>query len=39
MSDATLTPATFRVDDHELEFARVRAAEGNDGVEIGRAHV
>ena len=34
MSDATLTPATFRVDDHELEFARVRAAEGNNGVVI-----
>ncbi len=34
MSDATLTPATFRVDDHELEFARVPAVEGNDGVHI-----
>ncbi|WP_156740814.1 citrate synthase [Occultella aeris] len=34
MSDATLSPATFRVDDHELEFARVPAVEGNDGVVI-----
>src|SRR5690625_8037156 len=34
MSDATSTPATLRVDDHELQFDRVQAAEGNDGVVI-----
>ncbi|HLS16124.1 MAG TPA: citrate synthase [Beutenbergiaceae bacterium] len=34
MSDATSTPATLRVDDHELHFDRVQAAEGNDGVVI-----
>ena len=34
MSDAALTPATFTVDDHHLEFARVPAVEGNAGVDI-----
>ena len=34
MSDAALTPATFTVDDHHLEFARVPAVEGNPGVDI-----
>src|SRR5699024_5712353 len=34
MSDATPQSATFTVDDHELQFERVRAVEGNDGVKI-----
>ncbi|MPV48789.1 MULTISPECIES: citrate synthase [unclassified Pseudactinotalea] len=34
MSETPLTPATFRVDDKELEFRRVAAVEGNDGVVI-----
>ncbi len=34
MSDANLSPATFRVDDKELSFPRVAAVEGNDGVLI-----
>ncbi|HLR57430.1 MAG TPA: citrate synthase [Beutenbergiaceae bacterium] len=34
MSEADRTPATFRVNDKELEFARVPAREGNDGVQI-----
>ncbi|MGC0144666.1 MULTISPECIES: citrate synthase [unclassified Pseudactinotalea] len=34
MTDATPPPATFQVDGQELEFARVRASEGNDGVVI-----
>ncbi|MEE6283096.1 citrate synthase [Georgenia sunbinii] len=34
MSDATLSPATFAVDGKQLEFARVPAREGNDGVAI-----
>lgn len=34
MSEATPTPATFEVDGTRLEFDRVPAAEGNDGVKI-----
>src|SRR5690625_1098221 len=34
MSEADRTPATFRVNDKELDFARVPAREGNDGVQI-----
>jgi len=34
MSDASLSPATFSVDGHELSFPRVAAVEGNDGVLI-----
>lgn len=34
MSDASLSPATFSVDGKDLEFARVAAVEGNDGVLI-----
>src|SRR5690625_769720 len=34
MSEADLKPATFRVDDKELSFARVPATSGNDGVQI-----
>jgi citrate synthase len=34
MSDATLTPASFEVDGKSLQFERVRAREGNDGVVI-----
>ncbi len=34
MSEATLTPATFEVDGTQLEFERVPAREGNDGVKI-----
>src|SRR5699024_3759171 len=34
MSEADRTPATFRGNDKELEFARVPAREGNDGVQI-----
>jgi len=34
MSEATLTPATFEVDGRQLEFERVPAREGNDGVKI-----
>ncbi len=36
MSEADLKPATFRVDDTELEFPRVAATEGNDAVQIAR---
>ena len=34
MADAELSPATFEVDGKRLEFARVQAVEGNDGVNI-----
>src|SRR5690625_1800257 len=34
MSEPALTPATFEVDGKRLEFERVRAREGNDGVKI-----
>src|SRR5690625_1995231 len=34
MSDPALTPATFQVDDQRIEFERVPASEGNDGVRI-----
>src|SRR5690625_697231 len=34
MSDPALTPATFQVDDQRIEFERVPATEGNDGVRI-----
>src|SRR5690625_292954 len=34
MTDATTRPATFQVDGQELEFPRVQATEGNDGVVI-----
>ncbi|MFC4554107.1 citrate synthase [Georgenia faecalis] len=34
MSDATPTPATFQVDGTTLQFERVQAREGNDGVVI-----
>ena len=34
MSEATLTPAQFEVDGKRVEFERVPAREGNDGVKI-----
>jgi|SRR5690625_2258316 len=34
MTDATSPPATFQVDGQTLEFPRVQASEGNDGVVI-----
>ncbi|HLT82940.1 MAG TPA: citrate synthase [Phototrophicaceae bacterium] len=34
MSEATLTPAKFEVDGSRLEFERVPAREGNDGIRI-----
>ncbi|OKL54028.1 citrate (Si)-synthase [Bowdeniella nasicola] len=34
MTESELTPATFSVDDKTLEFPRVKATEGNDGVAI-----
>ena len=34
MSTADLSPATFEVDGKSLQFDRVRAVEGNDGVNI-----
>jgi citrate synthase len=34
MSDSDLSPALFEVDGKRLEFARVRAVEGNNGVAI-----
>jgi citrate synthase len=34
MSETVLRPATFEVDGKRLEFPRVRATEGNDGVAI-----
>ena len=34
MSEPTLSPATFEVDGKRLEFQRVRAVQGNDGVAI-----
>ena len=34
MSEPALSPATFEVDGKRLEFPRVRAVEGNDGVAI-----
>ncbi|QDB78407.1 citrate synthase [Georgenia sp. 311] len=34
MSEATLTPAQFDVDGKRVEFERVPAREGNDGVKI-----
>ena len=34
MTDATPAPATLQVDGQELEFPRVQATEGNDGVVI-----
>jgi len=34
MSEANLKPATFTVDDKELQFPRVSASVGNDGVQI-----
>jgi citrate synthase len=34
MSESTLAPATFEVDSKRLEFQRVQAVEGNDGVVI-----
>src|SRR5690625_403738 len=34
MTDATASPAIFQVDGQKLEFPRVRASEGNDGVVI-----
>ncbi len=34
MSEPTLSPATFEVDGKRLEFQRVKAVQGNDGVAI-----
>ncbi|HLS02212.1 MAG TPA: citrate/2-methylcitrate synthase, partial [Beutenbergiaceae bacterium] len=34
MSEANLKPATFTVDEKELQFPRVSASVGNDGVQI-----